>query len=366
MAPSISGLSGTLTHGSSVTISGSSFGSKGGTNANKPLIWADFETSINPTSLGHFTSWDGSQNLSRNVGGTQYTNSGANVVGTRSSGVYAFEFSVLHTMTTFYLSGKRRFSSVSSNNFKFFRVWNDAPSSFLAASINGGMCYDETHTTQDNRFQDHGLSANVWRMEEYHFKKSTSNSSSPVSGNGTYRYTVNGTVYQEHDEYMASNLTANYGQHLGLSVFDNFDTNEDLPNGTTIHMDDFYLDDTWARVMIGNASTLASCTVREMQIPSAWSDTSITVTLNRGSFGATDTAYVYVFDSTDAPSAGFSITFGDAGQSVTPASASLSTSFFAPTVTASSSPHASPSSVLLFVEWMAVAWAASGLYLGSL
>lgn len=82
--PSISGTSGALTHRGSVTISGSSFGAKGGTNANKPLIWADFEgESINPTSLGHITAWDnnyGPQVLTS--GGVQYGLSSANAVGT--------------------------------------------------------------------------------------------------------------------------------------------------------------------------------------------------------------------------------------------------------------------------------------------
>lgn len=78
-------------------------------------------------------------------------------------------------------------------------------------------------------------------------------------------------------------------------------------------MDDFYLDDTWAHIIVGNASTLSACTQREAQIPSAWSDTSITITLNRGAFGASATAYLYVFDSTNSPSSGQSITFGDTG-----------------------------------------------------
>ncbi|MDR4470416.1 MAG: hypothetical protein MRJ68_19320, partial [Nitrospira sp.] len=174
-APAISGTSGTMSHGSSVTISGTAFGSKGGTNSNKPLIWADFESSINPTSLGHYTAWDGNQNLSRNVGGTQYGNSGANVVGTRSAGVQAFAFQLVHTFSSkLYATGKRRWSAWNgSANYKYFRLWNDVPSSLLATNLSDGTIYDESHTNQDNRFQGVQPTANVWRMEEFLWRKAT-------------------------------------------------------------------------------------------------------------------------------------------------------------------------------------------------
>jgi hypothetical protein len=40
-----------------------------------------------------------------------------------------------------------------------------------------------------------------------------------------------------------------------------------------------------------------ACTHREIQIPSAWSDTSITITLNKGSFANFNSAYLYVIDA---------------------------------------------------------------------
>lgn len=313
-APSISSTSGTISHGGSITITGTAFGSKGGTNANKPLIWADFESSINPTSLGHLTTWDGNDNLSRNVGGTQYGLSAANAIGTRATGVNAFGFVVNHTMTKLYLTGKRRYTSVSSSNMKIFRLWNDAPSSILATNLTGGTIYDES-CDQANRFQGTDPTANIWQMEEFVWSKSTANSGgSPQTGNGWWQYFVNGSKYQEHAGTLCSNLSANYGQGLGLQVIDTFDTNGELPNGTNIYFDDLYVDNTWARVIIGNASTLAASTTREVQIPSAWADTSITVTVNRGNFASNGSAYLYVVDANNTVNAtGYSITFGAGG-----------------------------------------------------
>lgn len=319
MPPSISGLVGTLSHGSSVEITGSSFGSKGGTNANKPLIWADFESSINPTSLGHYTAWGGNQNLVRAVGGTQYGNSGANVTGTRATGVQAFDFQLVHTFTSkLYATCKRRWSAWNSAaSYKLFRLWNDTPSSMVSGTLSDGICYDESQPSQADRFQGAQPVANVWRMEEFLWRKSTvAASGSPPTGDGYWRMDVNGTTQQLLDGTLCSNLTANYGQDIGLTLMDNFDTNEDLAVGTVVYMDDIYADDTWARVVVGNASTLAASTVREIQPMTAWGASSITVSLNRGSFGPTESAWLFVIDSSDASSSGFAFTFGDSSGGV--------------------------------------------------
>lgn len=73
---------------------------------------------------------------------------------------------------------------------------------------------------------------------------------------------------------------------------------------------DLYLDYTWAHVVIGDSPTYSACRIREVQIPSAWSDSSITVTVNQGAFADGDTAYLYVVDSDGvANNAGFPLTF---------------------------------------------------------
>lgn len=76
--------------------------------------------------------------------------------------------------------------------------------------------------------------------------------------------------------------------------------------------DDVYLDNSWARVMVGNASTLIDSHHIEPQIPSAWSDTEIVATVNRGTFNAGDTAYLFVVDANGSVSNGHQITFSEA------------------------------------------------------
>jgi len=320
-APSISSTSGTLTHGSSITISGSSFGAKGGTNANKPLIWADFETSINPTSLGHITAWDATQNLTRASAAPQYGLSTNNVVGTWDIGTltYSFGFTLYHDVTTIYMYGKRRYSADASANKKFFRIWSDNLGDTVASTSNGGIVLDE-NCVQSGRFQGVTLGANAWLQHEFLWRQSTSGTCSGTSstGNGYYEFIQNGVQQQAFIDTLATELPAAavYGSAggNGIRLFDNFTDSGDVEaDGTKVYMDDLYMDNTFARVMLGNASTFAASTTREIQVPTAWGASSITVQLNRGSFGASDAVWLYVIDSTNVPSAGYAVTLGGGG-----------------------------------------------------
>lgn len=75
-----------------------------------------------------------------------------------------------------------------------------------------------------------------------------------------------------------------------------------------MYEDDWYIDNTRARVEIGNAATLAASTHREIQIPSAWSATEITFLCNRGTMPG-GTAYIFVVNSDGVASAGYPIYF---------------------------------------------------------
>jgi hypothetical protein len=76
---------------------------------------------------------------------------------------------------------------------------------------------------------------------------------------------------------------------------------------------DAYLDTTLARVVLANKPVLAQATIIENQIPSTWSDTAITATVNLGHFAQGDTAYLFVVDSSGtANTQGLAVTAGGA------------------------------------------------------
>ena len=82
---------------------------------------------------------------------------------------------------------------------------------------------------------------------------------------------------------------------------------------------DIYLDTTLSHVILGNASTLSASTKREVQVPTAWSNNSITANVNLGAFANGQTAYLYVFDSNgNANPTGYPVTISGGSGSTTP------------------------------------------------
>lgn len=65
---------------------------------------------------------------------------------------------------------------------------------------------------------------------------------------------------------------------------------------------DAYLDDTLARVVLANSPTLSTASIVEVQIPTAWSASSISASVNLGKFTPGQTAYLFVVDSAGTPS----------------------------------------------------------------
>jgi hypothetical protein len=80
---------------------------------------------------------------------------------------------------------------------------------------------------------------------------------------------------------------------------------------------DIYLDYTLAHVVLGNASTFSSSTIREVQVPASWSSSAITIHPNLGVFSSGQTAYLYVTDANGTTnSAGYPVTVGGGSTTV--------------------------------------------------
>lgn len=71
---------------------------------------------------------------------------------------------------------------------------------------------------------------------------------------------------------------------------------------------EIYLDDTAARVLVGNNENLNDCTHIEMQIPQVWNNNQVTIDANLGSFNSWDEAYVFIFnENNQVNQTGFSL-----------------------------------------------------------
>jgi hypothetical protein len=77
------------------------------------------------------------------------------------------------------------------------------------------------------------------------------------------------------------------------------------------YFDDAYLDTTLSRVVLADKPVLSLATIIENQIPSSWSDGSITATVNLGKFTEGQMAYLFVVDGSGIPSpTGLAVTAG--------------------------------------------------------
>ncbi len=93
------------------------------------------------------------------------------------------------------------------------------------------------------------------------------------------------------------------------------------PNYGWQYFSDVYMDNTFSRVILANNSNYDSATIKEPQIPSVWSDGLVTVKVNLGKLPDTGTAYLFVFDADNNHNmAGYPVTLGSSGDTTPPAS----------------------------------------------
>jgi hypothetical protein len=176
--------------------------------------------------------------------------------------------------------------------------------------------YWRIHRTEDaeETALSPGLSAtgidNEWVRFESYLKQS-----SPGVANGAWHQVVYrpslGTPVKHQialDNYKLREMTDEWVEWtFGGAYYDMCDPT----NTATIDVDDFYMDSTRARVEVCDSPTWASRTRCELQLPTAWSDASITATFKKGYLPSSTTAYVYVINAAgNVNAAGFPIVIG--------------------------------------------------------
>jgi len=330
--PNIESLSSqALQHKESITVSGSAFGIK---EPAEPLIWDDFEDGIDPR-------WTANHGYEIGTDNNRHSHSTTNAVGDFSQTGDVLTFSKtnvgsLKWFAQFWFKFGTDFvwppkadiviGVTPMAQVKLFRMWphgGGAPNycnvyinykmwentAALAVENGGGGGYCSPGWNVRTK-----TTVETWHLQEMEFVEN----SAPDATDGRARYWFNTTLYFSSDVLKTS--TAAYplrGKHMGnIGGYEHY---WGAP-GTAMHMwvDDVYLDITLARIVLGDKATWASCTHREVQIPTAWSDTSITVMVNQGAFQDGAQAYLYVVDADGTPNPeGFPITLGE-GEGPTP------------------------------------------------
>ncbi len=82
------------------------------------------------------------------------------------------------------------------------------------------------------------------------------------------------------------------------------------PREVHAYYDDVYIDNSWARIYLGNAPNFENCTHREIQIPVMWGTGAASFTVNAGTFLPGEDVYAFLVDENNVPSQGYPITMG--------------------------------------------------------
>jgi hypothetical protein len=319
---------GDMNDGQTVTLYGSGFGAK---SPAAPILWESFESGAPGQSITTSSNWTMYPAMSTNGGvyNSLASNNGAQSAYSRVTGpditgsMGAFNTSNYFLATPqeqLYFTYQWRFSS-SGDDYAVVKMgrmntgtnlYNGdgvlvissfcplyEAGTYAAYSVAGSMVGPEYVINPKD---------SMWTRHELFKKNST-----PGAANGAVWVAVDGNTEIDSPNAMtraADNNELHTSIILGLMAA-NMRNDGDI----LMWVDDVYVDNTLARVELCPGSTWASRGVCSIQIPSAWSDTSITATINTGNFTTGQNAYLYVVDRNGLVSGGgdgFGVVIGSA------------------------------------------------------
>lgn len=319
MAPSISSASGGSSTNSTITIAGTGFGTK---TRSTPYFFFDGQAgTLTPSStLSFSTSFDSTQNRSISADatnkrwGTYVTKAAWPRDGTSGgrSAVLQANISGLGYGSKLFIAGWRKWTSGdSTGNWKTWRIYPSSgnyPNAYIGNSdisnVNNWAWFLENGTpvTGDNRkFITSPKPTSSWQLEEIVMLY---NSAAGVT-DGSLDVRVNNASLGS-DSSFAFDFSGIPGPIQRVD-FQDTKANTDPDTAMNSYVTDFYVDDSWNRVYIGDNATFASCTHVELQPYSAWSATSITISARLGSFSSVSGCYLFVLDNSGVASSGYDI-----------------------------------------------------------
>jgi hypothetical protein len=353
-APSVSGVSGTLQAGATLTITGGGFGTK----ANPaPLKWDNFDSGTNGAVIGNGWSYttgcnpgpchppiysnavtrpgsslsiranfdDGGRTDCPDGEGCNWSSSYGVTGGSSTNRITGLTLPVIYLDTWVNYAP----ATPEPRNVKLIRVHTNTYAPNLYLNIYCLTDTDGARLGQDGGGTNVTFPSSPWRGSSF-YKGNWRHiqmylvESTPGVADGTAIITI--------DNVTSVNRVGNFmtrtdaSQHWDTVWIGNYAGHNALysclasPGNTYIYWDDSYIDITRAHVEIGDADTYAACTHREIQVPSAWTSTSISVKANAGSFPNLSNLYLYVMDSTGAVNAsGYKLAGGSSSDLVSPA-----------------------------------------------
>jgi hypothetical protein len=336
-APAVTDISGALTHGSTVTVSGSGFGAK---PQAAPKKWDTFENGENGATLvsvdpnwevygtvgkrySDVTPYSGSLSLRQHVTDGELFETNYYTYAPATNELFVSYWmridvtSITQTilkLTRISSSTMGVYSGTSNtglNNLQL-QTTNTLYCNYWTAGVEQPC---STHWSDDNTWNNPPLGE--WVRVDMYKKASTAGAS-----DGSIYAKIYGTnLVDGGTEIDTRNLMTRAGGETWLldSVLLGGMDGSDFAHDYYFALDDVYIDSTLARTEICDTAAWSARTHCEVQVASLWSDTSLTLATNLGQF-VSGPAYLYVIDSTGAVNAtGFPVTVGSAPDTTPPA-----------------------------------------------
>ena len=321
----------TFREGETLTILGDGFGSKGTGQRIRPLLWDDFEagtngdaipTDSNPAQTDSWTYASGSirystrNNLPGSLMCSEHDMSGNGVDPTaRHANLYFATDKLMDDPSNrMFISFWTRPSwGTADEYFHQIKLWrlNSQDDRFLNFKNSHWGPEGSSHIYTRSVGQDlpggdvtyYGVPFEDEKWFKIEFQAAQSSVGQPDGFVRVWHGRPNGPMLMVYNAPAV--VTTGNGLYWDQLQIGQYATNLALgiDSGTINYFDDVYMDNTWARVEIGDEPTWDACTHREMQIPSSWVDNSanpdepdkITIEVNQGSLPY-GTAYLYVVD----------------------------------------------------------------------
>lgn len=314
-AQTVSGVSGTLQHGASLVITGSNFGTK---PTASPLIFDDVEG-------GSFDSrWSSTTHMSPSGAESRHANSaGCGTVnfrgyesggwftgGSNNAGPWFCQY--WFKLDDDWNWGSGTYGEMGANlaNIKIFRMWETGPADedFVIATEGwGGSCiWTVENVAAGNVGWFEGDYKQNWSKGTWHLFQFEYKDSDVGQNNGVIRMWRDGRLVLEKTNLLTRENYSAFKRPFILGFYNSW--GDASTDDNHFYIDDAYIDTSWARVELGNASTYGACTHREVQLPTSWSTSQVAVTVNQGSFTGGQQAYLFVVNANGQASPGFPVT----------------------------------------------------------
>lgn len=301
-------LSGNLAEGSTLTIakSGGGFGAK--PNGAAPLYWWPFERdlALSPLSRGTFTG-----SLRGEIATTVRPRNAAGALRfdmyiKEGGGVQGADVGANKPKVFVWL--RRYWGLDASEGVKPFRFWPQWPPggspdyyhSFDAGQKGSKLTVE--NPTDSNWFHVEDVALSQWQVEEYYHSIGSIDVADSI-----INYEQNARLGPLTTQRWLLRTSANPG-YLRYCNFDQC-SNSNWAPGSYIYHSGVYIDDSWCRVVISDEPSYQHVTReigtppywREIQIPTAWSDGSVSFVLRQGAHSSLAGKSLYVLRNDGTP-----------------------------------------------------------------